>query len=221
MFRLRQYRNINGEEDFAKAARALYAFDNLSTEISIERATQLELSKAHALMTKILHAFKYKLGGIRSKDQTTGMELLIREAWGENTGNKTAKELWDAWKQTAEHLRKRYNQFGGHIVSRIDWGLPQIHDTLLVRQISKNEWIEYVLPKLNIEKMVDDKTGLPFNNTTIRLALDEVYENISTEGMATFKPSSIAVQESERKFKSSSSSIVFSSIRETSSALME
>ena len=54
MFRLRQYRNINGEEDFAKASRSLYAFDNLSTEISIERATQLELSKAHSLLTKVL-----------------------------------------------------------------------------------------------------------------------------------------------------------------------
>ena len=194
MFRLRQYRNINGEEDFAKASRSLYAFDNLSTEISIERATQLELSKAHSLLTKVLHAFKYKLGGRRSKDQTTGMGLLIREAFAEDTGNKTAKELFEAWRQTAEHLRKRYNQFGGRIVSKIEsnWGLPQIHDTLLVRQISKNEWIEYVLPKLNIEKMIDDKTGLPFNRTTIRLALDEVYENISTEGMATFKPSSVS-----------------------------
>ena len=69
------------------------------------------------------------------------MGLLIREAFAEDTGNKTAKELFEAWRQTSEHLRKRYNQMGGRIVSKIEsnWGLPQIHDTLLVRQISKNE----------------------------------------------------------------------------------
>ena len=44
MFRLRQYRNINGEEDFAKASRSLYAFDNLSTE---RYCSLFDLPKTH------------------------------------------------------------------------------------------------------------------------------------------------------------------------------
>ena len=87
------------------------------------------------------------------------------------------------------YLRKSFNQSGGKIVSRLDWGLPQIHDTLLVRSVSKEEWIEYVLPKLDIKKMIDERSGLPFNDKTIILALDEVYENISTDGFSKFKPS--------------------------------
>ena len=100
----------------------------------------------------------------------------------------TNEVLAEAWKKVAEHLRKRFNYFGGKILSRKDWGLPQIHDTLLVRSVSKEDWVDYVLPKLDLDKMVNERSGLPFTDKTIREALSEVYDNISTEGMATFKP---------------------------------
>ena len=74
------------------------------------------------------------------------------------------------------------------VLSRLNWGLPQIHDTLLVRSVPKAEWIDFILPKLDLDKMVNERSGLPFNDKTIREALSEVYDNIATEGMATFKP---------------------------------
>ena len=50
-------------------------------------------------------------------------------------------------KQAAEHLRKRFNKFGGKVLSRKDWGLPQIHDSLVVRSASKEDWTDFILPK--------------------------------------------------------------------------
>ena len=186
--RLLNYKNSNGEVDIPEATRSIFAHDNYSSEFSLERLVDMERSKAHDLMNGVLDQLAYKMGGRQTKLQKTNLKLMIRELMGENTSNQNAKQLAEAWKQTAEHLRKRYNSFGGKILSRKDWGLPQIHDTLLVRSVAKSDWIDYVLPKLDIDKMVNERTGLPFTDKTIREALNEVYDNISTEGMATFKP---------------------------------
>tara|TARA_E500000305_G_scaffold68509_1_gene54618 strand:+ start:829 stop:3345 length:2517 start_codon:yes stop_codon:yes gene_type:complete len=182
------YRNANGEVDYANAYRAKLAQDNISNTPNIERQTDIERGKAHQLMSELLDQFRYGWGGRRSKLQKTNIKIMVREIFGENTGNQNAKDLAKAWKAAAEHLRKRFNYFGGKVLSRKDWGLPQIHDTLLVRSVTKQYWVDYVLPKLDLDKMVNETTGLPFSDKGIREALEGVYDNIATEGMATFKP---------------------------------
>ena len=140
--RLLNYRNSKGEVDVPNAVRSMYAHDNYSSEFSIENLVNIERGKAHALMVQVLDQLAYKIGGRQTKLQKSNLKLMIRELMGENTGNINAKQLAEAWKQTAEHLRKRYNSFGGKILSRKDWGLPQIHDTLLVRSVAKQDWID-------------------------------------------------------------------------------
>ena len=107
--RLLNYRNSKGEVDVPNAVRSMYAHDNYSTEFSIERLVDMERGKAHALMNNVLDQLAYKIGGRQTKLQKTNLKLMIRELMGENTGNQNAKQLAEAWKQTAEHLRKRYN----------------------------------------------------------------------------------------------------------------
>ena len=182
------YKNANGEVDMANAYRAYHAHDQHANLPNIEHQTTIEAHKAHSLMANILDQQRYGWGGTKSKRAKANQTIMAREIMGEKTGNANAKELADAWRQTTEHLRKRANYFGMKILSRKDWGLPQIHDTLLVRSVPKSEWIDYILPKLDLDKMVNERTSLPFNDKTIREALSEVYDNISTEGMATFKP---------------------------------
>tara|TARA_R100000742_G_C4278270_1_gene100884 strand:- start:60 stop:2633 length:2574 start_codon:yes stop_codon:yes gene_type:complete len=182
------YRNSNGEVDYANAYRALMAQDNFANIPNIERIVDIERGKAHQHMVNILDQMQYKMGGRQTKLQKSNLKLMVRELMGEDTGNQNAKQLAEAWKRVSDHLRKRANYFGMNILSRRDWGLPQIHDTLLVRSVPKQEWIDYVLPKLDIDKMINERSGLPFNDKTIQEALSEVYDNIATEGMATFKP---------------------------------
>ena len=182
------YKNINGETDLANAYRSLYAIDQNAPVPNIETQIINEQNMANGFMVNVLEQMRYKLGGRQTRLQKANLKLMVKELMGENTGNINAKELADAWRQTAEHLRKRANSFGMKILSRVDWGLPQLHDTLLVRSIPKEEWIDFILPKLDLDKMVNEASGLPFNDKTIREALGGVYDNISTEGMATFKP---------------------------------
>ena len=187
-FDFANYRNENGEVDMANAYRAYLAQDNWSYKPNIENQAVNEAKKAHSLMSNLMEQFRYGWGGTQSRKQKANKKIMVREMFGEKTGNVNAQELAEVWKKVAEHLRLRSNSFGTKILSRKDWGLPQMHDTLSVRSVQKEDWIDYILPKLDIEKMVDEKTGLPFTDKSIREALSEVYESISTEGMATFKP---------------------------------
>ena len=187
-FDFANYRNENGEVDYANAYRAYLAQDNWSYKPNIENQATNEAKKAHSLMNNVLEQFRYGWGGFQSRKQKANKKLMVRELMGERTGNVNAQELAEAWKKTAEHLRKRFNSYGGKILKRDDWGLPQMHDTLTVRSTPKEDWIDFILPKLDIEKMVDERSGLPFTDKSIREALSEVYESIATEGMATFKP---------------------------------
>ena len=187
-FDFANYRNENGEVDYANAYRAYLAQDNWSYKPNIENQARIEANKAHSLMNNVLDSFKYGWGGLQSRKQKANKKLMVRELMGERTGNVNAQELAEAWKKTAEHLRVRANSYGMKIKSRDDWGLPQMHDTLTVRSTPKEDWIDFILPRLDIEKMIDEKTGLPFTDKSIRQALSQVYDNIATEGMANFKP---------------------------------
>ncbi len=187
-FDFKNYRNENGEVDYANAYRAYLAQDNWSYKPNIENQATNEAKKAHSLMNNVLEQFRYGWGGMQSRKQKANKKLMVRELMGERTGNVNAQELAEAWKKTAEHLRVRANSYGMKIKSRQDWGLPQMHDTLSVRSTQKQDWIDYILPKLDLDKMVDESTGLPFTDKTIQKSLSQVYDNIATEGMANFKP---------------------------------
>jgi len=187
-FDFKNFRNENGEVDYANAYRAYLAQDNWSYKPNIENQTRIEANKAHSLMEKMMDQMRYGWGGLQSRKQKANKKLMVRELMGERTGNVNAQELAETWKKVAEHLRVRANSYGMKIKSRQDWGLPQMHDTLAVRSTPKDTWIDFILPKLDVDKMVDESTGLPFTDKSLRKALEQVYDNIATEGMATFKP---------------------------------
>lgn len=187
-FDFKNFRNENGEVDYANAYRAYLAQDNWSYKPNIENQTRIEANKAHSLMANMMDQFRYGWGGLQSRKQKANKKLMVREAMGERTGNVNAKELAEVAEKVFEHLRKRANSYGMKIQKKVGYGLPQMHDTLAVRSTPKETWIDFILPKLDIEKMVDERSGLPFTDKSIREALSEVYDNIATEGMATFKP---------------------------------
>ena len=187
-FDFKNFRNENGEVDYANSYRAYLAQDNWSYKPNIENQTRIEANKAHSLMEKMMDQMRYGWGGLQSRKQKANKKLMVRELMGERTGNVNAQELAETWKKVAEHLRVRANSYGMKIKSRQDWGLPQMHDTLAVRSTPKDTWIDFILPKLDVDKMVDESTGLPFTDKSLRKALEQVYDNIATEGMATFKP---------------------------------
>ncbi|MEJ0043172.1 MAG: hypothetical protein WDM81_13590 [Rhizomicrobium sp.] len=98
------------------------------------------------------------------------------------------------------------NAAGGAIGKIKDWGLPQSHDSLKVRQAPRGEWVGYVADRLDRERMVDRDTGMRMSDDTLRKVLGEIHATISEEGWNKRTPegralgSAIAGRHSDSRF---------------------
>lgn len=183
---MQNYRTITGQQDMNKAALAFFEQDATSKHTSIVQLQATIERSATRKMDKFLATFRRDLvGRTRNKAQ---LKNMVREAFGENTGDASAKELALAWKEGSEYLRKRFNAAGGAIPYRLDWGLSQQHHTLKVRDASYEEWREYITARLDLDKMKDMETGLHFSAEKLELVMRDVHETIRTDGMSKIKP---------------------------------
>lgn len=148
---------------------------------SIEGRYRALRGRADARMAAVIERFETRTGF----DRPGRAELtnLVREAFGEDTGDAAAKMLAQAWAETAESLRLAFNAAGGSIGKIENWGMPQAHDSHAVRGAGREAWIAYVLPRLDRAKMVDDVSGQPLTDARLVATLGEVWESIATNGL--------------------------------------
>ena len=180
------YRGIDGKPNEVEGAYALFEEDQLSTYSSITQREGSIKGEAFGEMERVLGEFRRNIvGEVRQKATLNNM---VREVFGENTGDASAKELAKAWKEASELLRKRFNRAGGAIAKRTDWGMPQNHDQILIRKAGYEAWRDYILPRLDRDKMIDEQTGLRFSDEKFELVLNDVFETISTDGLNKLIP---------------------------------
>ena len=184
---LDQYRTIRGKRDIGQAALALFDADVKSSFSSVVQREAAVEQAATAKLYDVLATFRRNLvGEVRNKAK---LEEMVREVFEPgSTGNLAAKEMAEAWATVHDYLRKRFNAAGGRIPKNVDWGMPQIHNMLAVRKVSDKDWSTFIRPLLNVEKMVDETTGLPFNQNSLEIALKNVYETISSGGANKILP---------------------------------
>lgn len=187
---LDEYKTFTGRSDPTAAALAHFVPDERAPFSNIEARQQAVLNSATRILYDVLGTFRKNLiGSTRKKAK---LDDMVREIFGQDTGNAHAKELAAAWSKAAEYVRQRFNAAGGSISKNKNWGMPQIHDSLRVRKVTFENWRQFIRPKLNISKMVDEKTGAPISEFRLELALKEVYETIVQEGMNKRNPSGAA-----------------------------
>ena len=179
---LASYRNGLGENDKGAAALSLISRDQRTKFNSVEDLQGIIEKSATRKMDKFLATFRRNLvGETRNKAQ---LKNVVREAFGENTGDASAREMALSWGSANEYLRSRFNAAGGVIAKLDGYGLPQIHSTIKVRLAQFQEWRDYTSSRLNLDKMIDEQTGLRFSPEKLELALKNVYETISTNGFS-------------------------------------
>lgn len=178
---LRGYNGGGGDGPIdPRAGPAMLGGDGRATYSNVEGRWRAVRGRAHAIMDRILSEHSSNLlGEVRNKAQLAD---IVREAFGENTGNANARELADAWLRTAEMLRQRFNAAGGDIGKLERWGLPQTHDSRAVRAAGFEAWRAEILPRLDLAKMIDQRTGRPFTQQSLELALRDVFETIRSDG---------------------------------------
>lgn len=187
--KLRNYRNEDGNDIF-KGAEALLTPDQFAKYSNVDQRTDAVRGLATAKFNQVLTTFQKNLIG-NTRNKAT-LDDMLNEIFGVNTKNQNAKELAQAWKETAEYLRKRFNAAGGAIPTRKDWGMPQQHDSLEVRKAAPDDWVEFTYDKLNKSKMIDERTNQPFTEEALKRELKNVYTTIATEGMNKVEPSGSA-----------------------------
>jgi hypothetical protein len=114
---------------------------------------------------------------------------FIKEVFGEDTGDAGAKAAAKAWIQTAEAMRKRFNAAGGDIRKLLYGYLPQPHDAAVIRQAGIETWVKDALPLLD-RKRYYNPNGTPMTDTELVKVLEEVWRNLSTEGLHSLEPGS-------------------------------
>jgi hypothetical protein len=163
-----------------RAAVALLDRDGRASYSNVEGRRQAIRGRAHAMMDRILSDHSRNLiGQVRNRAQ---LGDIVRELFGQDSGNLAAKEMADAWSRTAEMLRQRFNAAGGDIGKLENWGLPQSHDSRAVRRAGYPAWRAAIVDRLDRAKMIDRDTGLPFTDAKLEKVLENVFATIRSDG---------------------------------------
>lgn len=193
--RVLNYHNAAGEIDPAEALWLLVENDARGAMPSIWRLEEAIRSEAHADMRQVLHEFRkgFFTGDLRRRQKAVraNMDQMVRELFGEDTGNPHAKALAKAFSDVAERLRQRANRAGMNI-QKIDlWGLPQGHDPAQLLAVGQMPWVEYMMQEgvLKRSAMIDHETGRVLSDDELREALKEVWVKITTDGWIMREPS--------------------------------
>lgn len=169
-----------------RAAKALIAPDDRAPYSNVEMRRQAIVGDAHREIDALLARHSADMfGRVRKKAE---LKEIVRELFGEETGNHAARELAEAWRRSSERLRQRFNRAGGDIGFRSDWGLPQAHDWKRVREAGADAWIEDIWPRLDRAKMMDRRTGRPFSDAALREELGKVFDTIRSDGATAMTP---------------------------------
>lgn len=159
---------------------AFLANDGRARYSNVDGRAHAIKARAHGMIDSILAEHSSGVTGrVRNPAQ---LAEIVRELFGENTGNLAARELADSWRKAAEMLRQRFNAAGGDIGKMDRWGLPQSHDSAKVREAGYAAWRAELLPRLDRARMIDSRTGLPFSDAALELQLQDSFEAIRSDG---------------------------------------
>jgi hypothetical protein len=107
---------------------------------------------------------------------------VVKVMRGEKTSDAQAQALADAMMQVSEKLRLRFNEAGGSIGKLDGWGGPQSHNQDAILRFGRDAWIDYIMPLLNRDKMVNQLTKRKLTDAELKESLAVVWERITTDG---------------------------------------
>lgn len=113
---------------------------------------------------------------------------LAREAFEENTGDATAKAMVKSLRRMEAYAVKTMQNLGARIHYDPKRQFIVHHSSPSVGSVSEQEWVDFILPRLDITRMVDRQTKLPFTEETMRPVLSQLYHSIRTNGASDIQP---------------------------------
>ncbi|WP_407411637.1 hypothetical protein [Acinetobacter sp.] len=120
-------------------------------------------------------------GGIGIFTDNELVKKIVRERFGDSTGDSTAKNISDKMGEVFENMRQRFNRAGGDIGKLDDWGLPQTHDLAKIVKAGKDAWVAKAQQLINHEKYVHED-GRYYSADEIKALLEYSYDTLSLDG---------------------------------------
>jgi hypothetical protein len=166
--------------DKLRAVSQLLDFDTkgggFTSAASTTKAIQMQtfgnlIDTWYASEPKFFHLFENQQG-------TTD---LIRELFGEDTGNPVARHGAEVWSKVMEDLRDRYNAAGGDVGKLEEWHYPQSHSQARIGKAGFDQWFADLLPLIDRTKYLRPD-GTPMNPGELKGVLGEIYDSIITDG---------------------------------------
>jgi hypothetical protein len=167
--------------------RRLLAFhgDAKGSTLSVESKAEAIEADAFRQMLGTLEATNPKFFGLFESPE--GVRALVREMFGEDSGVREAKEGAAEFKKVADELLARFNDAGGKIRPREDWGLPHHHSQNKIAAAGEAAWIEKTFPLLNRDRYRNED-GSRMNDSQVLAFLRESYQTLATGGVNTLEP---------------------------------
>lgn len=116
-----------------------------------------------------------------------GVNDLVKELFGEDSGNAAAKAGATAWKQVTDELRDRANAAGMNVGKLDEWRYPQSWSQSRVagsdRDPSKalETWLAKMTPLLDRSKYLNED-GSRMNDEGVQKVLTTAFDTITTDG---------------------------------------
>src|SRR5207249_4160970 len=152
-----------------------------ATYSNIDFRRRAILGDLYSKFTDALDAYRPKNLGF-SQDEA-GLKRMVKELFGESSGDTDAARYAQLWRETAEAARLRFNAAGGNIPMRRDWGLVHSHDAQKIAAVPFEEWKNDIVPRLNRAKMYNTQ-GLLMSDGQLETLLKGLYERFSQSALA-------------------------------------
>lgn len=192
---LDKYKDRKGNVNYGDAALAILDGNQLSDFPSITGRAKVIEGQIHSEMSEFLEKYSAKYAGtVRPK---AGMRDIVKAMFGDTEVEGTAKELAEAVSKGLETLRVRANRAGANIGKKENFGMPQTHDRVKVAKSGRdasgnNKWVEFVMNRLDWDRMRDPKTGEPIPLSKRQAVLENVYDTIITEGYSKLRQGEVS-----------------------------
>ena len=135
-------------------------------------------------------------------EDAKGIRDLVREIFGEHTGNPSAKAGAKSWHEVSDAMRLRFNRSGGDIRKLLTYGIHQTHDMRLVRgdntPQAMNRWVDYVMQRID-KRRYQREDGTLQTDGEIRGILEPSWKSISTNGASDIEPGKTAGEAARAK----------------------
>lgn len=171
--------------DQAEAALSFLTIDRgaQSGNVNVDMLRKAKFNEYLGMINKFLQDTDRGFTGVKSDGELSDhyLRVLKGEANPDNEGVKKAVDGMRKMLDTAIHEYKAVGGRAGFVEDYVPH--PWMYRENVV-QDSKEEFIEFIMPRIDRDKMVDYKTGESIGNNDERLKeiLDDVYENISDNG---------------------------------------